>query len=46
MQSPRKWLYVVVQFSPWSRVEFGFPLCFGFVIYLCNNEFEESEIEI
>ena len=33
-------------FSPWFRVEFEFPLYFGFVIYMCNNEFEESEIEI
>ena len=33
-------------FSPWFRVEFEFPLYFGFVIYMYNNEFEESEMEI
>lgn len=43
---PRKWLYVVVQFSPRFRVEFEFPLYFGFVIYMYNNEFEEGEIKI
>ena len=40
------YMTVVVQFSPWFRVEFEFPLYFGFVIYMYNNELEESEIEI
>ena len=40
------YIYVVVQFSPRFRVEFEFPLYFGFVIYMYNNEFEEGEIKI